>query len=156
MPFPVYLPNLITFSIDPYDLGNDKYAYDDFRLIANRLKEGKRVKCRISSSIYFPDNPDTPNMSGSLIAATPWMFTGEARVAHSRETGEEKWVKFTGWLPDSPGTPGEDEFYISPEDVDESWDDYLEDACKEDNRDRSIVITTQVTPAKVAAWMPYD
>lgn len=156
MTFPLHLPDLILFSIDPYDLGDGEYAYEDFRLIANRLREGKRVKCRIISPIYFPDDPDTRNMSKSVSGAAIWKFTGEARVEHSHKTSEEKWVKFTGWIPDCPAPPGEDEFYISPKDVDESFGDYLEDACDPRNKYPSIVITTRVTPATSRAYMPYD
>lgn len=155
MTFPLHLPDLILFSIDPYDLGNSEYAHEDFRLIANRLREDKRVKCRIISPIYFPDDPDTRNMSKSVSGAAIWKFTGEARVEHSRKTGEETWVKVTGWIGDPPGRIGTEDFYISPEDVDEGFGDDLEDACKENNEETSIVITTHITQSTSPTEMPY-
>lgn len=38
MALPIHLPDTVTFSVDPYMSDNGYYAYDDFRLIANRLK----------------------------------------------------------------------------------------------------------------------
>ena len=55
----------------------------------------------------------------------------------------------------SPGRIGTEDFYISPEDVDESWDDYLEDACKVENDNASIVITNSVTQSSSTVEM-YD
>lgn len=156
MPFPLYFPDLITFSIDPYIDENGEYAYEDFRLIARRLKDGKGIKCRIVSPVYISDDLNVPNVSGSLISDNAWWFECEARVEYSQKTGEEKWVKFAGWLGDSPGRLGSEEFYISPEDVDESWDDYLEDACKDDNQGRSIVVTTKITASASPVEMPYN
>ena len=155
MALPIHLPDTVTFSVDPYMSDNGYYAYDDFRLIANRLKESKKVKCRVLSPVHVADDPGVPNASLSLISDNAWFFVGEARVEHSRKTGEEKWVKFNGWIGDSPGRLGSEEFYISPEDVDESWDDYLEDACKVENDNASIVITTSVTQSSSPVEM-YD
>lgn len=53
MSFPIYLPDHITFSIDPYVDDEGKYCDDDFRLVARRLKEGKRVKCRVVTLYTF-------------------------------------------------------------------------------------------------------
>lgn len=155
MALPIHLPDTVTFSVDPYVSDNGDYAYDDFRLIANRLKEGKKVKCRIISPVHVADDFGVPNASHSLISDNAWFFVGEARVKHSRKTGEEKWVKFNGWIGDSPGRLGSEDFYISPEDVDESWDDYLEDACKVENDHTSIVITTSITQSSSPVEM-YD
>lgn len=155
MALPIFLPDTVNFSVDPYMSDNGDYAYDDFRLIANRLKEGKKVKCRIISPVHVADDFGVPNASLSLISDNAWFFVGEARVEHSRKTGEEKWVKFNGWIGDSPGRLGSEEFYISPEDVDESWDDYLEDACKVENDNTSIVITTSITRSSSPVEM-YD
>ena len=66
-------------------------------------------------------------MSKSVSGAAIWKFTGEARVEHSHKTGEETWVKVTGWIGDPPGRIGTEDFYISPEDVDEGFGDDLED-----------------------------
>lgn len=155
MALPIFLPDTVNFSVDPYVSDNGDYAYDDFRLIANRLKEGKKVKCRIISPVHVADDFGVPNTSHSLISDNAWFFVGEARVKHSRKTGEEKWVKFNGWIGDSPGRLGSEDFYISPEDVDESWDDYLEDACKVENDHTSIVITTSITQSSSPVEM-YD
>lgn len=155
MSLPIYLPDQVTFSIDPYVDGDGNYCDEDFRLVARRLKDGKRVKCRVISPIYISDDYNTSNASGSLISDNVWWFECEARVEHSRKTGEEKWVKFNGWIGDSPGRLGSEEFYISPEDVDESWDDYLEDACKVENDHTSIVITTSVAQSSSPVEM-YD
>ena len=156
MSFPIYLPDHITFSIDPYVDDEGKYCDDDFRLVARRLKEGKRVKCRVVTPIYVSDDLNTSNVSGSLISDNVWWFGCEARVEHSRKTGEETWVKVAGWIGDSPGRIGTEDFYISPEDVDEGFGDYLEDACKEDNEETSIVITTRITQSASPIEMPYD
>ena len=99
---------------------------------------------------------NTSNASGSLISDNVWWFECEARVEHSRKTGEETWVKVTGWIGDPPGRIGTEDFYISPEDVDEGFGDDLEDACKENNEDTSIVITTRITQSTSPIEMPYD
>ena len=65
-------------------------------------------------------------------------------------------MKVTGWIGDPPGRIGTEDFYISPEDVDEGFGDYLEDACKENNAETSIVITTQITQSTSPTEMPYD
>lgn len=156
MSFPIYLPSHVTFSIDPHVDSDGNYYDDDFRLVARRLKDGKRVKCRVISPIYVSDDFNTSNASGSLISDNVWWFECEARVEHSRNTGEEEWVKVNGWIGDSPGRIGTEDFYISPDDVDEGFGDYLEDACKENNEETSIVITTQITQSRSPAEMPYD
>lgn len=155
MALPIHLPDIITFSIDPHISGKEGYKYDDFRLIAKRLKEGKKVKCRILGPVYMMEELGAVNMSNSLVSDNAWWFTGEARVAYSRKTGEEKWVKFGGWIGDSPGRLGSDEFYVSPEEVDESFGDLLEEACDPANEAVSIVVTTSIAESSSPVEM-YD
>lgn len=156
MALPIHLPDTVTFSVDPhFSEDTSKFDYNDLRLIARRLKEGKKVKCRILAPVYLIEDFNAINHSNTLGSDNAWHFVGEARVEHSRKTGEEKWAKFDGWIGDSPGRLGSEEFYISPEDVDESWGDELEDACKEDNDHTSIVITTSVTQSSSPVEM-YD
>ena len=65
-------------------------------------------------------------------------------------------MKVTGWTGDPLGRIGTEDFYISPEDVDEGFGDDLEDACKENNEETSVVITTQITQSTSPTEMPYD